>query len=217
MEITWLGHSAVLIKGSKTVVVDPFLTGNPAASMTPDEITQADVVIVTHDHGDHKGDSFEICKKTGATLVSIHEIAVQAEAEGIASEGMNIGGTIETNGIKVHMVQALHSAETGDPSGVVIEMDGKTIYHAGDTGLTYDMKLIGEFFHPDLSFLPIGDRYTMGIGSATKAVEFTQTKRVIPVHYGTFPIVEADPEEFKNRVGDRSEVIILKPGESYAL
>jgi L-ascorbate metabolism protein UlaG (beta-lactamase superfamily) len=217
MKITWLGHSAVIIKGSRTVVIDPFLTGNPAAAMTPEDITQADVVIVTHDHGDHKGDSFEICKKTGATLVSIHEVAVQAEAEGIATEGMNIGGTVDTHGIKVHMVQALHSSETGDPAGVVVEMDGKMIYHAGDTGLTYDMKLIAEFFHPDLSLLPIGDRYTMGIGSAAKAVEFTQTKRVIPIHYGTFPFVEADPEEFKKRVGNKAEVIILKPGESYTL
>lgn len=217
MEIIWLGHSAVIIKGSKTVIIDPFLTGNPAAATTPEKITEADVVIVTHDHGDHKGDSFEICKKTGATLVSVHEVAVQAEAEGIAAEGMNIGGTIDINGLKVHMVQALHSSETGDPTGVVVEMDGKMIYHAGDTGLTYDMKLIAEFFHPDLSLLPIGDRYTMGIGSAAKAVEFTQTKRVIPIHYGTFPIVNTDPEEFKKRVGDRAEVIILKPGESYTL
>jgi L-ascorbate metabolism protein UlaG (beta-lactamase superfamily) len=113
------------------------------------------------------------------------------------------------------MVQAWHSAEKGDPTGVVVELDGKSLYHAGDTGLTYDMKLIGEFFSPDLSFLPIGDRYTMGVPSATKAVEFIQTKKVIPIHYGTFPIVEADPEEFKSRVGDMAEVIILKPGETY--
>jgi L-ascorbate metabolism protein UlaG (beta-lactamase superfamily) len=217
MEITWLGHSAVKIKGTKTVYIDPFLTGNPVASTTPEEITEADVVIVTHDHGDHKGDSFDICKRTGATLVSVHEVAVQAEAEGIPAEGMNIGGTIESNGVIIHMVQALHSSETGDPTGVVVELDGQKIYHAGDTGLTYDMKLIGEFFQPDLSFIPIGDRYTMGVGSATKAVEFVQTKKVIPIHYGTFPIVSADPEEFKSRVGDIAEVIILQPGEVFTL
>lgn len=217
MEITWLGHSAIKIKGSKTVYIDPFLTGNPAASTTPDAITEADVVIVTHDHGDHKGDSFDICKRTGATLVSVHEVAVQAEAEGIPAEGMNIGGTVESNGVIIHMVQALHSSETGDPTGVVVELDGQKLYHAGDTGLTYDMKLIGEFFQPDLSFIPIGDRYTMGVGSATKAVEFVQTKKVIPIHFGTFPIVSADPNEFKSRVGDMAEVIILKPGETYTL
>ena len=216
MDITWLGHAAVKIQGSRTLFIDPFLTGNPAASTSPDEIAEADVVVVTHHHGDHLGDAFTICKKTGATLVSIHEVAAEAEAEGIPSEGMNIGGTIETNNIKVHMVTALHSAEKGDPAGVVIEMDGKTIYHAGDTGLTYDMKLIGEFFKPDLSFIPIGDRYTMGIPSATRAVEFIQSKRVIPIHYGTFPIVSADPEEFKKSVGDLAEVIILKPGESFS-
>lgn len=217
MEITWLGHSGIKIKGSKTVYIDPFLTGNPAASTTPEEITEADMVIVTHHHGDHLGDAFAICKKTGATLVSIHEVAVEGEAEGIAVEGMNIGGTIEANGVVVHMVTAIHSAEKGDPSGVVVELDGQSLYHAGDTGLTYDMKLIGEFFHPDLSFIPIGDRYTMGVPSATKAVEFVQTKKVIPIHYGTFPIVSADPEDFKQRVGDTAEVIILKPGETYTL
>jgi L-ascorbate metabolism protein UlaG (beta-lactamase superfamily) len=217
MEITWLGHSGIKIKGSKTVYIDPFLTGNPAASTSPDEIDEADVVVVTHHHSDHLGDAFTICKKTGATCVGIHEISVDAEAEGITAEGMNIGGTIEAKGVKVHMVQALHSAEKGDPAGVVIEMDGKTIYHAGDTGLTYDMKLIGEFFKPDLSFIPIGDRYTMGVPSAAKAVEFIQTKKVIPVHYNTFPIVSADPEEFKKIVGDKAEVIILNPGESYTL
>lgn len=217
MEITWLGHSAIKIKGSKTVYIDPFLTGNPVASTTPEEITEADVVIVTHDHADHKGDSFDICKRTGATFVSVHEVAVQAEEQGIPAEGMNIGGTVETNGVIIHMVQALHSAETGDPTGVVVELDGQKLYHAGDTGLTYDMKIIGEFFHPDLSFIPIGDRYTMGVGSATKAVEFVQTKKVIPIHYGTFPIVSVDPEEFKRRVGDTAEVIILKPGDIYNL
>jgi L-ascorbate metabolism protein UlaG (beta-lactamase superfamily) len=217
MEISWLGHSAIKLQGSKTVYIDPFLTDNPVASVTPEEITEADVVVVTHYHSDHLGDSFAICKKTGATLVGIHEIAVDGEAEGITVEGMNIGGTVEAKGVKIHMVQALHSAEKGDPAGVVIEMDGKTIYHAGDTGLTYDMKLIGEFFKPDLSLIPIGDRYTMGVPSAVKAVMFIQTRKVIPIHYNTFPIISADPEEFKKRVGDLAEVIILKPGESYTL
>ena len=217
MEITWLGHSAVKIVGSKTVFIDPFLTGNPAAAIAPDTIDEADVVVVTHDHGDHLGDAFPICKRTGATLVAIHEIAVEGQNQGITTEGMNIGGTVQTRGVTVHMVQALHSADKGDPTGVVIELDGKSLYHAGDTGLTYDMKLVGEFFHPDLSFLPIGDRYTMGVRSAAKAVEFCRTKRVVPIHYGTFPLVDTDPEEFKHLVGSQAEVIILKPGESTRL
>jgi len=217
MELTWLGHSAVKIQGSRIVYIDPFLTGNPAASTGPEKIKDADIVVVTHHHGDHLGDAFVLAEKTGATLVAIHEIAVEAQAQGITAEGMNIGGTVETKGVKIHMVQALHSAEKGNAAGVVIEMDGKRIYHAGDTGLTYDMKLIGEFFRPDLSFIPIGDRYTMGIPSACKAVEFIQTKKVIPIHYGTFPIVAANPEEFKKKVGSLSEVIILKPGQSCKL
>jgi len=217
MEITWLGHSAVKIKGSKTLFIDPFFTGNPCCPTSPQEVKDADVVIVTHHHSDHLGDAFVLAKKTGATLVGIHEIAVDAQAEGITAEGMNIGGTIEVKGVKIHMVVAHHSAEKGSATGVVVEMDGQRLYHAGDTGLTYDMKLIAEFFRPDLSFIPIGDRYTMGIPSAVKAVEFIQTKRVIPVHYDTFPIIQADPQEFKRRVGASAEVIVLKPGESYTL
>lgn len=217
MELTWLGHAAVKIKGSKVILIDPFLTGNPVAAAKPEEIDQVDIIVITHDHGDHRGDAFEIARRTGATVVAIHEIAVDAQAQGLAAEGMNIGGTIEVKGVKIHMVPALHSAEKGTATGVVIELDGRRIYHAGDTGLTYDMKLIGEFFKPDLAFLPIGDRYTMGIPSATKAVEFLQTKRVIPIHYGTFPLVSADPEEFRRRVGSLAEVIILRPGESYTL
>ncbi len=215
MEITWLGHSAILIKGSRTIYIDPFLSGNPAASTSPDKIKEADVIIVTHHHGDHLGDAFTLAKKTGAVVVGIHEVAVDAQTQGIPAEGMNIGGTVDVKGVKVHMVQALHSAEKGNAAGVVVEMDGKRLYHAGDTGLTYDMKLIGEFFNPDLSFIPIGDRYTMGVPSAVKAVEFVQTKRVIPIHYDTFPIVKSDPQEFKRRVGSMAEVIILKPGGSY--
>jgi L-ascorbate metabolism protein UlaG (beta-lactamase superfamily) len=217
MEITWLGHSAVKIKASKTLFIDPFFTGNPCCPTSPQEVKEADIVIVTHHHSDHLGDAFVLAKKTGATLVGIHEIAVDAQAEGLTAEGMNIGGTVDVKGVKIHMVVAHHSAEKGSATGVVVEMDGKRLYHAGDTGLTYDMKLVAEFFRPDLSFIPIGDRYTMGIPSAVKAVEFTQTKRVIPVHYNTFPIVQADPQEFKRQVGALAEVIVLKPGETYTL
>jgi L-ascorbate metabolism protein UlaG (beta-lactamase superfamily) len=217
LDVTYLGHSAVRIKGAKTVFIDPFLSGNPMASLAPEKITAADVVIVTHDHGDHLGDAFAIAKRTGAVLVAMHEIAVDAAAQGIASEGMNIGGTIEARGIKVHMVPALHSAGKGNAAGVVVEIDGKKIYHAGDTGLSYDLKLVGEYFHPDLSFIPIGDRYTMGPVSAARAVEFVKTKKVVPIHFGTFPLIATDPQEFKKNVGAAAEVIILKPGETTRL
>jgi L-ascorbate metabolism protein UlaG (beta-lactamase superfamily) len=217
MEITFLGHSAVKLQGSRTVFIDPFLSGNPAASISPKEIREADIVAVTHDHGDHLGDAFAIARKTGAVLVAINEIAVEAESQGLTAEGMNFGGTVEVKGVKVHMVPAWHSAKKGTAAGLVIEMDGLRLYHAGDTGLSYDLKLIGEFFQPDLSFIPIGDRYTMGIPSAVKAVEFTGTKRVIPVHYDTFPNVKSDAQEFKRRVGAMAEVIVLKPGGTYTL
>jgi L-ascorbate metabolism protein UlaG (beta-lactamase superfamily) len=217
MEITFLGHSAVKLRGSKTIYIDPFLSGNPAAAVTAGEIREADIVIVTHHHGDHLGDAFAIAEKTGAVVVGIHEVAVEAQSQGLTAEGMNIGGTVDVKGVKVHMVTAWHSAEKGNAAGVVVEMDGRRIYHAGDTGLSYDMKLIGEFFQPDLSFIPIGDRYTMGIPSAVKAVEFIGTKRVIPIHYDTYPIVRSDAQEFKRRVGALAEVIVLKPGGTYTL
>jgi L-ascorbate metabolism protein UlaG (beta-lactamase superfamily) len=217
IKITWLGHSAVRIEGSRIVLIDPFLTGNPAAAVSADKIKKADLVVVTHHHADHLGDAFSLCRSTGATLVAMHEIAVEGEAQGLRVEGMNIGGTVEAAGVKIHMVTALHSADKGHAAGVVVEMDGKRIHHAGDTGLTYDLRLVGEFFSPDLSLLPIGDRYTMGPASAARAVDFIRPKKVVPIHYGTFPAVGADPQEFKKRVGPLAEVIILKPGESTTL
>jgi len=217
MEITFLGHAAVRLRGSRTVYIDPFLSGNPAASMPAKAVLEADLVVVTHDHDDHLGDAFPIVRRTGAVLVAINEIAVDAQAQGLTAEGMNFGGTVEVKGVKVHMVPAWHSAGKGTAAGVVIEMDGLRLYHAGDTGLTNDLKLIGEFFKPDLSFLPIGDRYTMGVVSAAKAVEFTGTRRVIPIHYNTFPLIAADAGEFKRLVGAAAEVIILEPGGTITL
>ena len=200
MEITWLGHSAIKIKGSKTVYIDPFLTGNPVASTTPDAITEADVVIVTHDHGDHKGDSFNICKRTGATLVSVHEVAVQAEEEGIPAEGMNIGGTIESNGVIIHMVQALHSAECGDPTGVVVELDGQKLYHAGDTDLIPEMEKLADA-EVDVALLPSGDTYTMDLDEAAEAALLIKPKIAIPMH-----LKGADPAAFKEKVESQSEI-----------
>ena len=217
MKITFLGHAAVLIEGSKTVLIDPFLTGNPVAAKKPEEIATCDIVIVTHDHGDHLGDAFEICKRTGAALVSVHELAVSAESAGVSAEGMNVGGTIEVKGVTVHMTTAQHSSEHGHQVGVVLELDGHSIYHAGDTGLFSDMKLIGEFLKPELAFLPIGDRYTMGERSAAKAVEFLGVRKVIPIHYGTFPILTGDPQRFAELTKGKAEVLVLKPGESYDL
>ena len=217
LEITFLGHSAVRIAGTKIVFLDPFLTGNPSASLKAADIHAADIIGVTHDHGDHLGDAFMIAKRTGAEIVAIHELANDATDQGLKAVGFNIGGTVEVRGVRFHMVSALHSAAKGVPAGLVVEMDGKCIYHAGDTGLTYDMKLVGEFFQPDLAFLPIGDWFTMGPASAAKAVEFCRARKVVPIHYGTFPVLSGDPEVFKACVGTAAEVIILTPGEKMVL
>jgi L-ascorbate metabolism protein UlaG (beta-lactamase superfamily) len=218
MKITWIGHSALRLQGSKTVFIDPFLSGNPAASMSLDNVSQADVVVVTHDHGDHLGDAHAICKKTGATLVSIFEIAEAAAQQGIKAEGMNVGGTVTIDGVAVSLVPAIHTAGLGGTAtGTVVEMDGKKVYHAGDTGLTMDMQLIGEMYQPDIGFLPIDGRFNMTPRLAAKAVELLKIPKIVPVHYDTFPLVNSSPEEFKRLVGDKSEVIIMKPGEAVEL
>ncbi|ODS34764.1 MAG: hydrolase [Candidatus Scalindua rubra] len=213
VKVTFLGHSAVCIEGLKTIYIDPFLNENPVAEISLDQINTADIVVVTHNHADHIGDAYEICKRTGAVLVGIHEIAVDAENAGIQAEGMNIGGTINIESVIINMVNAEHSSLSGHATGVVIEIEDVTIYHTGDTGLFGDMCIIGEFFDIDLALLPIGDRYTMGIRSAVKAVEYLKPKKVIPIHYNTFPIIQADPNEFKSLVENMAEVLILKPGE----
>ncbi len=218
MEVTWLGHSAVMLSGSKIVLIDPFLTGNPSASTAAENITLCDMVIVTHDHGDHIGDAFELCKKTGAVLVSHYEIALAAEEKGITSEQMNVGGTIENSGILVSMVPAFHTAGLGGTAvGVVVEMDGKSVYHPGDTGVSMEMKLIGELYKPDLAFLPIDGRFNMTPRLAAKAVELLGVKKVVPFHYDTFPAIKSSPEEFRDLVGNMSKTIILKPGEKLEL
>lgn len=214
MKVTWIGHSALKLEGSKTVYIDPFLSGNPVASMSLDNVTAADIVVVTHDHADHLGDGFAICKKTGATLVSIYEIAEAGGKEGIKAEPMNIGGTVDVEGVKISLVPAFHTAGLGGtPTGAVVEMDGKKVYHAGDTGLTKEMELIGEMYEPDIAFLPIDGRFNMDTRLAAKAVEMLKVPRVVPFHYDTFPMVASSPEDFKQRVGSMSEVTIIKPGE----
>ncbi|MGE5340194.1 MAG: metal-dependent hydrolase [Candidatus Omnitrophota bacterium] len=214
MKITWIGHSALKLEGSKTVFIDPFITGNPVSKTKLSDITRADVVVVTHDHGDHLGDSFALCKKTGATLVAIYEIAQEAEKKGNASLGMNVGGTQVVNGVSVSLVPAFHTGGLGGTAvGAVIELDGKTVYHAGDTGLTMEMVLIGEMYQPDIAFLPIDGRFNMTPRLAAKAVELLKVSKVVPIHYDTFPMIQSSPEEFKHLVGNKSEVIILNPGD----
>ncbi|MEO0191536.1 MAG: metal-dependent hydrolase [candidate division WOR-3 bacterium] len=216
MKLRYLGHSAVRIEGRKTVLIDPFLKDNPLATEKPKDIKEADVIVVTHDHADHLGDAFEIAKKTGAIIVSQHEIAVAAQSKGLKAEGMNIGGPVVANGVKVWLTPAFHTSSSGAPTGCVVEMpNGKRIYHAGDTGLFGDMALIGEMLKPDAACIPIGGRYTMDVVQAAKAVELIKAPVVIPIHYNTWPIIQADPEEFKRLVGGKAQVVILNPGEAY--
>lgn len=215
MTITWLGHSALKIEGSRTVFIDPFLSGNPKASLRAQDITHADVVAVSHDHGDHLGDSFAICERTGATLVALYEIGLAAEERKIKARGMGIGGTVNVGGVDISLVPAFHSAgRGGTAAGIIVAMDGKTVYHAGDTGLTLEMQLIGEMYRPDIAFLPIDGFYTMTPRLAARAVELLRVPRVVPIHYGTFPAICSSPQEFERLVGAASAVTILQPGGS---
>jgi Predicted Zn-dependent hydrolases of the beta-lactamase fold len=219
VKVTFLGHAAFMIEGSKVVLIDPFITGNPKSPLKGvEDIKRADVVIVTHDHGDHGfDDAVEICKKTGAYFVSQYELVVKSGLDRV--EPMNIGGFVNVGGmgVEVAFTPAFHTAGLGDPTGVIVKIDGKTIYHAGDTGLFYDMKLIGELYRPDIAILPIGSRFTMDVLQAAKAVEFISPKYVIPMHYNTFDLIKADPKEFERLVGDKAKVIILNPGESFEI
>ncbi len=217
MEARYLGHSAVILKGSRTIVIDPFLTGNPVAAIEAKEITEADFVIATHDHMDHLGDSFEICKRTGATFVAAFEVAESAEALGIAIEPMGIGGSIESKGVRFSMTNAAHTSHLAAPTGIIVEMDGKTVYHMGDTGLIPDFALLPEFFSIDLAFVPIGDRFTMGAPSAAKAVAMCGAEIAVPVHYATWPLLDSTAVRFVESVGGRADVRVLAPGESIKL
>ncbi|MCJ2520551.1 MAG: metal-dependent hydrolase [Candidatus Thermoplasmatota archaeon] len=226
MKVTWLGHAAFLLEGKDRILVDPFLSGNPMASMKAEDV-ECDIVCVTHAHGDHYGDAVAIAKGNDAPIVAIYEVATMAQALGPDIVGMNIGGSTKVGDTRITMTNAIHSScfvgdgkieAGGNPAGFVID-SGSRVYHSGDTGVFGDMRLIGELYEPELALLPIGDFYTMGIREATKAVELLSTPTVIPMHYNTFEAIQQDPREFKNSVSMKtsSEAVILKPGESYSL
>ena len=223
VKITWLGHAAFLIEGSRKVLIDPFISGNPSSPVKPTDL-KPDVIAVTHGHGDHVGDAVEIAKECGCPIVCIHELSRILGSEGVEAIGMNIGGTAVVRDVAFTMTPALHSADVevngniisaGCAAGFVVELDGVKIYHAGDTGVFYDMKLIGELYNPDVALLPIGGWYTMGPREAAKAVELIKPKVAIPMHYGTFPVINGSPEEFRELASKYCEVVVLKPGESY--
>lgn len=199
---TWNGHSNFTIKSDdKTVIIDPFFEGNPKASATWESISKADAVLVTHDHGDHIGQAVEICKATGATLVCIFDLVEKMVGLGIDQNniiGMNIGGTVSVAGIKIKMVQAMHSSATGAPAGYILTYeDDFCVYFAGDTGLFASMELFGKLHDIDVALLPTGGWFTMDSKDAAYACKLLGCKTAIPMHFGTFPILEQDAVGFK--------------------
>jgi L-ascorbate metabolism protein UlaG (beta-lactamase superfamily) len=239
MEIKFHGQSCFeLSDGSTTVLTDPFLKpNNPIAVATADEV-EADVIALTHGHADHVADAVTVAKRTGAHCIAIVELANWLDSQGIEDDKLsdpNIGGTVEFDGGWVKLVQAWHtntipgsdeapfSAEhgisIGTACGLLINIDGKTVYHAGDTGLFGDMKLIAERNPVDVVLLPIGGHYTMDRKDAVFAAEMIGAGTVIPMHYNTFPPIETDAEAFKADVESKtsSTVVVLDPGESHSL
>lgn len=226
MKVTWLGHAAFLIEGEDRILVDPFLRGNPMASVAPGEV-ECDMICVTHAHSDHFGDAVEISKRNGAPILAIFEVATVAQGRGAEVIGMNIGGSKAVGDSRITMTDAVHSScfvgdgkveAGGSPAGFIVESGG-TVYHSGDTAVFGDMALIGELYEPDLSLLPIGDFYTMGIRQATKAVELLGTPLVIPMHYNTFDVIRQDPALFAESVSGKTKgrAVVLEPGQSHSL
>jgi len=215
MKLTWLGHACVLLNGSKKILIDPFIEGGSVLGSNPD------IVAVTHGHQDHLGETVALGKKT----VAITEIAKFLMVKGVPAEAMNIGGTAIVEGVSFTMTPAIHSSwleeagpgySGGTAAGFIIGIDGVKIYHAGDTALFSDMKLIGDLYHPDVALLPIGGRFTMGPEEAMMAAQFIGARTVIPIHYNTWDKITADAIQFKNAVERTTalKVHVLMPGES---
>jgi L-ascorbate metabolism protein UlaG (beta-lactamase superfamily) len=219
MKITRLGHAAVLLEGSKTVLIDPFLTDNPLASCTVKDLPKIDYVLITHDHYDHFGvDALEVAKRDNATLIAVFEVTMRPDVTeaSITTVGANIGGTYRADGVWFGLTPAVHSASAGSPSGFVIHMDGQTVYHAGDTALFGDMQLIPTLWGKlDVALLPIGGHFTMDTDAAARAIELLKPTVTIPIHYNTWPPIKADPEALTHKVGHHSQIRVLNPGQSY--
>jgi len=225
IKVTWLGHAAFIIDYNvedTRILIDPFLAASP---IKEDEIRDIDLILVTHAHGDHIGATCEILKNNSqAKVVAIYELAEHIGKEcgrSDATVGMNIGGTwIFKKGsaeIPIIQVQAMHSSQgIGEPTGFIIRFPEFSVYHAGDTGVFSSMEIFGRLYDIRLALLPIGSHFTMGIDEAVEAVKLLKPEYVIPMHYGTFPVIKTDPTKFKEKVESitSTRVVILKPGES---
>ncbi len=226
--LTWLGHAAALITTAKgtTVLIDPFLTQNPAFPKNYKLPEKIDLILLTHAHFDHIADAVPIAKKHSSTVVAIFELANWVGSKGIEKTvGMNIGGTYHFEDLAITMVEAKHSSciqdgdqvlYGGDPAGFVIAVEGgPVIYHSGDTSVFSDMQIIRDLYQPEVGFLPIGDHYTMGPKQAALALKFLGLKTVIPIHHSTFPILSGKPEHLAALTRDLGvEIKALAPGES---
>ena len=223
MNIRFLGHAAFALEhDGKTILIDPFLTGNPKAAAKADEVA-ADAILLTHGHGDHFGDTVGIAQRTGAPVVAITEIGDELnEEDGVEAFDPNIGGTVEFDWGSVRLTPAFHTSTTpkgtvSPPAGLVIEFGGQTVYHLGDTALFTDLALPARRQHIDVALMCIGGHYTMDRFDAVVAAEFVKADRVIPCHYDTFPPIETDAQAFKSDVqgAGYAEVVVLDPGETY--
>lgn len=210
VKISYHGHSFVRIETeSDIILIDPFITGNPVCDLDA-ETVEADVILLTHGHNDHVGDTMPIAERTGAQVVALNELAVYLNQKGIEAHGMNIGGAYQFDFGRVKYTQAFHSSSyeeedgtfiyTGMPGGIILTIEDKTIYHLGDTALFTDLKMYGEMNDFDLAFVPIGDNFTMGPDDALIATDWIKAKKVVPVHYNTFPVIEQDGQDFASRV-----------------
>lgn len=220
-ELTYWGHAGfhLVETGKEALVFDPFLSDNPLAPVKPEQV-KAGYVLVSHGHFDHLGDAYEIARANEALIIATAEIAGEAQSRGLNAHAQHLGGRHRFPFGSVKLTLALHGAGIpgGHACGFVVEYYGKKIYFAGDTGLFGDMKLIGELDALDLALLPIGDNFTMGIEDAALAASWLKAAAVIPYHYNTWPLIEADPQEFKEKVGQKtgSRCIILAPGETHS-